>query len=162
MKLRNILAIAAIIALTVSSCRGKQTVTPSFSTFKFETSCLGTNADGSQTLRAYGNAADKAKAIEEAKKNAVYDVIFKGTQGGGTCNQPALVNEVNARERYAAYFDRFFANGGEYRNFVRESSTKDDSRIESKGTSRVNYGVVVDVDRPGLRRQLVSDGILSR
>lgn len=153
------LAIAFVCGM--SSCRGKQQVSSTFQAFYFETTSLGLNADGSQTVRAYGKGATKDKAIEEAKKNAVSDIIFKGipTAREASVKVP-LVNEVNARERYAEYFDRFFSDGGEYLKFVKESSNKDKSRIESKGDYRVNYGVVVDVDRAGIKRQLQSDGVL--
>lgn len=148
------------VALLMGSCRGKQEISSSYALFKFDTTCVGTNGDGTQTLRAWGTGPSIDQAIEQAKKNAVSDVIFKGIKGDKGCNQNAIVTEVNARERYEEYFDRFFANGGEYRNFVFETSNKDRSRVKSKGTSRENYGVVVTVNRSALRDQLRNDGII--
>lgn len=148
--------------LIAPSCRPKQEVTASFSTFKFDTTCLGAAHDGTQTLRAWGTGPEVSRAVEQAKKNALYDVLFLGIPGERGCRQTALVTEVNARERYSQYFDRFFSNGGEYTKFVRESSERDGSRITSKSNSRINYGIIVDVDVVGLKRQLEEDGIIRR
>lgn len=148
--------------LLLGSCRSKQTISPTYSTFTFETTYMGEGNDGSVVLRAWGKGPSIDRSIEQAKKNAVADVIFKGVGTTNAYNQQPLVTEVNARERYADYFDRFFADGGEYANFVRESSDKDGSRVKSKGASRENHGVVVEVNRSALRKQLINDGILKR
>lgn len=75
-------------------------------------------------------------------------------------SQP-IVTEVNACERYAAYFDRFFADGGEYKRFVKETSGSDMSRTKSKSDGRENFGVTVTVDRPALVRQLREDNVIN-
>ncbi len=155
-------AAACLIALSAiaGGCRGKQDISSTYSLFKFDTTCVGSNGDGSETLRAWGTGPSIDIAIEQAKKNAVNDVIFKGIKGEKGCNQNAIVTEVNARERYEEYFDRFFADGGEYSKFVTETSNKDKSRIKSKGNSRENYGVIVTIQRSALRDQLRRDGII--
>lgn len=150
----------AATAIMLAGCRGKQEISTSYSMYKFKTTCVGANGDGTQTLRAWGTGASIDKAIEQAKKNAVSDVIFKGIPGGKGCNQNAIVTEVNARERYEEYFDRFFADGGEYAEFVYETSNKDGSRVKSKDSSRENYGVVVTVNRSALRDHLRRDGVI--
>ncbi len=162
MKTSVIVIAIAMTAMTVSinGCRSQQEISSTYSTYQLKTTSLGITNSGIHTLRAWGKGATKAKAIEQAKKNAVYDIIFNGVSGGNSSDYKAIVTEVNARERYQEYFDRFFADGGEYQRFVTESSNEDKSRVKSKGDSRENYGVVVDVDRSALRRQLVEDGIL--
>lgn len=113
-------------------------------------------------MKTWGKGPSKDKAVAQAMKNAVNDIIFKGVGNGNEYFNKPLVYEVNARERYAEYFDRFFADGGEYANFVNESSHKDGSRIKSKGASRENYAVVVEVNRSALRNQLLNDGIIKK
>lgn len=85
---------------------------------------------------------------------------LQGHQDNGPCNTTPLVLEVNARERYAEYFNPFFSDGGEYKKFVREETGNQASRLEAKGTSINNWGVIVTVDREGLRQQLEKDGVL--
>lgn len=155
------LLVAGALAAGMCGCSKKTTkVVSSAAYVTFESSCLGVELDGSQTLRAWGKGSSKGDAIEQAKKNAVADVLFKGIKGTGECNQKPLVLEVNARERYAEYFNPFFADGGEYKKFVKEESANEATRLEAKGSSINNYGVIVTVDREGLRRQLEADGVL--
>lgn len=157
------LSITLIVIATVliSSCSRKTTeVTKSAAYVSFETICMGVERDGSQTLRVWGKGSSPADAIEQAKKNAVYDVLFNGIKGTGECERCPLVAEVNARERYGKYFNPFFTDGGEYLRFVKEETANEASRLVSKGSSIYNYGIIVTVDREGLRNQLERDGVL--
>ncbi|MDE7334711.1 MAG: hypothetical protein K2N10_00170 [Muribaculaceae bacterium] len=161
----NKLIAVAMVALTVSvlgSCRGHQTVADSYANYQFPTTCVNVSPTGSLTVRSWGNGHNKATAIEDAKRKALNELIFSGIKGSNNPLCKALVTEVNARERYAEYFDRFFANGGEYRKFVKETSATDDSRVKAKNNGRESYGVTLDIDRSALRSQLVNDGLLSK
>lgn len=129
----------------------------------YETRCLGTELDGSQTLLAWGEGKNKADAIEQAKKNAVSDVIFKGINAGkSSCTKAPLVNTPNARQKYEEFFNSFFADGGEYKNFV---SMKDNKR-KSGDKENYQYGekqsVTVRVLRPQLKKYLQDKGILHK
>lgn len=160
MKRQSMIILSAALLLGAVSCRSGKNVVSSAAYSSFETICMGVEGDGSQTLRVWGKGANKADAIEQAKKNAVIDVLFKGIAGTGECAQKPLVTEVNARERYAEYFNPFFSDGGEYRKFVTEENANDASRLKAQGSSQVNYGIIVTVDREGLRKQLERDGVL--
>lgn len=158
-----ILSASAIICVMMAGCRSSQKVSSAYSNYHFGTSLVNVSPSGLLTLRSWGSGPDKSSAIEEAMKNAVADVIFKGIKGGnGSYSTKPIVNEVNARERYAEYFDRFFATKGEYTKFVKETSSKDNSRTESKSSGRVNYGMTVTVDRSALVNQLAEDNIIKR
>lgn len=128
---------------------------------QYETECLGVEGDGSQTLRAWGLGRNKSDAVEQAKKNAVYDVIFKGIKAGvAGCNTRPLIGEVNARERYEEYFDRFFMDGGEYKDYISGADEKRFSKSKSKNKVGARYGVTVRVLRSELRAQLKADGLI--
>lgn len=160
-KLKLFLASLAMLAV-MGSCRSNRVVTDTAAYSHFETSYINNSPSGSITVRAWGNGPNKAVAIEEAKKNAVADVIFKGVKGSkGYSGQP-IVTEVNARERYAEYFDRFFADGGEYGKFAKETSNSDKSRTKAKTYGREGFGVTLDINRPALVRQLAEDGVIKR
>ncbi len=154
----TILSVVVTLVSTVG-CSKTTKVTKASAYVSYETTCMGVEHDGSHTLRVWGKGPTKDAAIEQAKKNAVYDILFKGTRGSGECEQRPLVTEVNARERYAGYFNPFFANGGDYLRFVREESANEASRLEAKGSSIYNYGIIATVDREGLRSWLESKGI---
>lgn len=152
---------AFVIAMCLASCKTPTNISSEYANASFRTECLGVEMDGSQTLRVFGKGKDKADAIEQAKKNAVRDVLFKGiTAGSGECSKRPLVTEVNAQEKYAYYFNPFFKDKGAYRNFVKldEKST---SRIKAANSTQENWGVVVTVDRAALQQKLINDNIIT-
>ncbi|MCM1452313.1 MAG: hypothetical protein NC102_08635 [Clostridium sp.] len=150
---------AAALSLALASCG----TTKSTAYMTYETQCLGTERDGSQTLQAWGEGKNKADAEEQAKKNAVEDVIFKGIQAGKSdCTKVPLVNTPNARQKYEDFFNAFFADGGEYKNFV----SMEDKKRRSGDKEHYQYGekrsVTVRVLRPQLKKYLQENGILPK
>lgn len=154
-------AAVAIVAITMTGCKTPTSISGEYASSKFEISCLGVDPDGGQTLRAWGNGINKSRAIEQAKRNAVEAVMFKGIQGSGNCNKRPLINEVNARERYEEYFNTFFTEGGAYEKYV-TLDEKRTSRIKSSGASMEAWGVVVTVDRTALKNRLMDDNVIPR
>ena len=150
------------LLLMLASISFSQKKTAGYYTYKTE--CLGVELDGSQTLKAWGNGRNRADAVEQAKKNAVRDVIFKGIiEGKQDCNQKPIVFEINAQEKYEDYFNAFFADGGEYKNFI---SLKDErifdkiSRDIKKTSEGVTNGIVLRVLRAELKKKLITDSII--
>ena len=108
--------LGCLLLLVFAGCSSKKSVS---SYHSFESECLGVELDGSETLRAWGRGKNRTDAIEQAKKNAVRDVLFKGVAAGSReCSVRPLVTEVNAQERYAYYFNDFFRDVGEYLKYV--------------------------------------------
>ena len=58
--------------------------------YTFNTKCMGTELDGSITLEVWGKGRHYFDALEQAKKNAVRDIIFRGIQDGN-CQISAIV-----------------------------------------------------------------------
>lgn len=161
-KIITIFAVACLLTMA-QSCKTPRQLDSTYAYNTFTVECLGTDNDGTQTLRAWGKGSNKAQAIETARKNAVKAVIFDGiTSGTGDCNKRPLVNEVNARERYEEYFDRFFSDGGIYKIFTSLEDEKRFSRQKSSDNSMDNWGVVVRVDRRALHQRLTDDGVLKK
>lgn len=130
--------------------------------YSYETECLGVELDGTQTLRVWGTGRNRKDAVEQAKKNAVREVLFKGIRGG-ECEMKPLVPEVNAEEKYESYFNKFFKDDGLYKFFVTLKDERIPNRIfrETKVSSNtVTIPVVVRVQRPQLKEQMKQDGIL--
>lgn len=143
-----------------------QTTTSAY--YDYEAECLGVELDGSQTLRVWGVGRNKKDAVEQAKKNAVRIVLFKGIQGGlKGCNTKPVVFEVNAEEKYEDYFNVFFMDGGEYSKYI---SMKDEKRVnlfkkdkdKEKSQHFVKYGVTVRVLRGELKKRLENDNVLQK
>ncbi|MBP7358710.1 MAG: hypothetical protein KA955_05150 [Prevotella sp.] len=155
--MKNIYLLIVFASFILLGC--KTTSTASF--VSYETECLGVELDGSQTLRAWGEGRNKADAVEQAEKNAVRDVIFKGIRAGkADCNMRPLITEVNAQEKYEEYFNRFFMDNGEYRKYVSSEDEKNHSKEHQKNYVGAKYGVTVRVLRAELKSRLKNDGVL--
>ena len=127
----------------------------------YETECLNIEQDGSQTLRVWGEGRNKVDAVEQAKKNAVNEILFHGVlKGNKGYNQRPLVTIVNARERYQEYFDTFFMDKGEYANYVSMKDRRIGSTVKIPGTTQVRCCITVRVLCPQLRAKLKADGII--
>lgn len=129
--------------------------------FAQETECIGKELDGSLTLRVWGTGRNRADALEQAKKQAVYDVLFKGvTKGNTDYNMRPVMTEVNARQRHQDYFDVFFMDHGEYRKFISMKDKRCGSTRVKRTSLDVTVGVTVRVLVPQLKAKLMEDGLL--
>ncbi len=144
------------------SAQRQQKKTAAF--YEYKSECMGVELDGSQTLKAWGNGRNRADACEQAKKNAVRDVLFKGiNEGKSDCNVKPVLFEVNVQEKNEDYFNKFFTDGGDYKDFV---NVKDEkfldkiSRDKKKTKESVTHGLIVRVLRAELKQKMIKDGIL--
>lgn len=129
--------------------------------YKETVRCLNVELDGSETLRITGFGRNRRDAKEQAMKNSVYVVIFQGVKDGNKgCNMRPLIEETGAREKYEGYFDRFFADDGEYRNYVSLKDTRWGSKNKSKNKIGAAYEMTVRVLRSQLKTRLQNDGII--
>lgn len=157
MKKSILMMIAVVSLVALTGCKSTKTA----AYHSYATECLGKSMDGRQTLRVWASGRNRADAVEQAKKKAVYDVVFTGiSAGGGECNGYPVVDEPNARKKYEDYFDRFFADGGAYSSYVTMDGQKSSGVDKFKGHDNVTYSIVVMVDRSALRRRLENDNII--
>lgn len=150
-----------IAGFILSSCNPQK---QNAGNYTYKTECLGVEMDGSQTVKAWGNGRNRWDAIEQAKKHAVRDVLLNGIyEGKQDCQKRPVLIEVNAHQKYETYFNNFFSDGGEYKNYV---SLKDERIGQKVGRDRkgarqsVTHGVVVRVLRSELNQKMKDDGIL--
>lgn len=123
--------------------------------------CMGVELDGSQTLRVLGYGRNRDDAKEQAMKNAVWAVVFDGIRDGVEgCNMRPLVTEVNAKERYEDYFNRFFSDGGEYKKYVSSRDTRKRSSTKSKDKLGYSYDITLRVLRSELKSRLKADNVI--
>lgn len=157
--MKRILGTTVMALLCAMTAMAQKTAVYAYTNKTLE--CLGVELDGSQTLRVSGIGRNKADSKEQAKKNAVWAVIFNGIQGGAEgCNTRPLINEPNAAEKYEDYFNIFFADNGDYKEYISMEDTKRRSAKKAKSKVAANYTITVRVLRPQLRQRLISDGVL--
>jgi hypothetical protein len=164
MMMIKIIAIAVIVFTSYFS-NGQHAQKNISGNYPKESECMGVEMDGSQTIKAWGFGKGMKDAVEQAKKNAVRDLLFKGVRNGKQeCNQKPLINEVNAQEKYEDYFNKFFADKGLYLTFVtmKDEADKIGAKDRKSATDGTQYGVVVTVLRAELKKQLIADKILNQ
>lgn len=153
----------AVISTVISSCGSTQM--KGAGNYSYETECMGIEGDGSQTLKAWGNGRNREDAIEQAKKNGVRDVLFKGIRNGKTeCNVKPVLFDVNIREKKEAYFNAFFADQGPYKEFISGEDGSDMHIAVVQGRKKAGdqetYGVVIRVQRAKLQDRMIQDQIM--
>lgn len=156
---KQLLFMLAVALVVMTGCKSKEVSTAAF--HSYTTECLGKSMDGSQTLRVWASGRNRADAIEQAKKKAVYDIVFTGIQAGsGECNAYPIVDEANARKKYEDYFDLFFADGGAYKQYVSSTNQKKSAMQRHYGDGTQTFGIIVTVNRSALRQRFISDNII--
>ena len=103
-------------------------------------------------------------AINQAKKNAVHGVIFKGFVGGseGCTSQKPIARNTNLEQEKKTFFKEFFSDGGKYMKFVSLTADGSVAASDRLKIARKEYkiGVVVSVRKDELRKDLESAGII--
>jgi hypothetical protein len=132
--------------------------------YAHEMECLGTELNGSVTLKAWGKGRNRADALEQARKNAVSAALFAGIRNGRPdCEARPIFNMPNIREVRSDYFDEFFRDGGNYKSYVSREDESFGKKERSKGRDgEVLYGFVLRVQRSDLKKQMVADGLLNQ
>lgn len=154
-------ALALVAAIGLAGCKVPTQVDSVYANNDFRVVCLNSDLDGTYTVRAWGKGKNKKEAIEQARKNAAREIIFKGiTNGNPELQKRPIVTEVNAEEKYENYFNRFFADNGEYKQYTSLCDEKQFSRRKSANSTIENWGIVVRVNYDGLREQFKQDNIL--
>ncbi|MBQ2993730.1 MAG: hypothetical protein IJE21_07520 [Alistipes sp.] len=154
------LFILALLAIVCSSAQAQNFGAP-YSSIK----CLNVELDGSITVRITGEGRNRFDAKEQARKNAVYEVMFKGVQVENQRNTPLtrpLILEVNAEEKYAEWLSAFFADGGKYKDFVSMNDRKDHTNQKVKKDIQVGWSLTVRIKRAELKAYLEEEGIIKK
>jgi hypothetical protein len=125
----------------------------------------GVGVQGTYQVKVWSYSKDPNVAIEQAKKNAVHGIIFKGFASNiqGVTSQKPLVSNPSMDTQRKDFFDPFFADGGKYMKFVNLSNNgaiAAGDRI--KIGKEYKIGVVVSVNVSALRKELEDAGIISK
>ncbi len=152
----------ALVMLLMCACGARR----SQAYYDYESKVIGTELDGSYTIRAWGRGRNGVDAYVQARKTAVYDVIFNQIQfASGTAPstsgvlQPLLL-EVNAKKKYESYFNAFFADKGEFENYCTMKERRLWSSHFQRTDAQVQAQVTVKVYRDKLKQKLIDDNIL--
>lgn len=130
--------------------------------WRYELEVAGTGVEDTYLLKVWSYSKKPDVAIEQAKKNAVHGVIFKGFAGDqGILGKPPLTTNSNLEQEKDEFFKAFFADGGKYQKFVTLAS---DGAVAAEDRMKVGkqykIGVLVSVNVTLLKKDLQDAGIL--
>lgn len=130
----------------------------------YEIECVGTGIQGTYLIKVWSYSKEPDVAINQAKKNAVHGVIFKGFVGRseGCTSQKPIARNTNLEQEKKSFFKEFFSDGGKYMKFVSLTTDGSVAASDRLKISRKEYkiGVVVSVRKDELRKDLESAGII--
>lgn len=162
----KIISILGLVVVICSSCNNRSFSNAAKNTtagfYEYEIECLGTELDGSQQIRSFGAGANREDAREQAKKNAVFNIIFKGTRLGRTgCDMRPIVFNQNTYDEKRDFFNDFFKDNGAYKAFVTKEDTPRQTKVRLKAEGREKvFSLRLTVLVSELRKELKSKGII--
>ena len=129
--------------------------------WQYESICSESGGTGSSYLiQVTSYVGDVRLALNQAKKNAIHAVLFKGVAGnnlGCTAKEPLIINGVY-NDNFE-YFEDFFYNTRQYNQFATApSGTAESSEKLKRKMNKVTFIISVNVDE--LRKKLEYDKII--
>jgi hypothetical protein len=156
------ISLLLMLGLIVSLSAQKRKANKDTREWRYEIEAMGTGVQGTYLVKVWSYSKKPDVAIEQAKKNAVHGIIFRGFAGKqGIPGQRPLTTNVNLEEEKAEFFDPFFDDGGKYMKFV--SITNDGSVAAGdrlKVGKEYKIGVIVSVNVTALRQDLEAAGVI--
>jgi hypothetical protein len=156
-----IVSLVAMVFNNVNAQAGKK-ADKDTEQWRYEVEAVQTGTEGTYLVKVWSYSKKPKIAIEQAKKNAVHGVIFRGvTAKDRVPGQKPLTNNPNLEMEKQEFFDDFFADGGKYMKFVNVTG---DGSVAAEDKLKVGkeykIGVVVSVNVAGLRKDLEAAGII--
>lgn len=155
-----------ILANTTLNAQARGRANEDTESWRYEIEAVRTGTQGSCLIKVWSYSKNPSIAVEQAKKNAVHGVIFRGFVGKqGVPGQKPLAGSSNLETERSDYFEEFFRdNGGKYMKFVsltNDGSVAAEDRLKiDKKTYKI--GVIVSVNINLLRKELEDAGIVRK
>lgn len=163
-KLFVLLLIGAAISVSAQS-KNKGREAAGYTAQNYEITCIGVGNEGTKLIAVYGYGPDHDRATYEAKRNAIHGIIFKGTEvnSGGCMGVKALAQSPSLETERRDFFEKFFADGGQYLNYVSLSADARAQRTVTKIDKKTyKAGIAVAIRYDALRKDLESAGIIKK
>lgn len=140
-----------------------QPQSPGWSTKAYEIETFDVGVRDTKSVKVWGEGKNVILASEDAKRNAVAAAIFAGfPPGGSAAATPPLASNPGTEARYADFFESFFADGGEYLQFIKVTTdgvASGRDRIKVKNGYKV--GLYLVLAQSDLRKRLEEAGVIT-
>ena len=169
-----LLSMLLCISLVSYGQRAKRLADQDTYDWKYDIECYGGTAkNGYKLVKVWTYSKEKSAATEQAKKNAVHGIIFKGYAGQGRecrASRPLMNRDMTDGE-YKDFFRDFFSNNGDYTRFVTYATDHKgiadvQKLVKNKKDRKEKFyqykiGVVVSVASSDLRKHLERNDIIN-
>ena len=123
--------------------------------------------DRTAIVKAWGKGKTVADAKEDAKRTAVYCILFRGlasSESVSSSNLYPIVNKPGVEQEHYDYFEAFFAKNGKYQQFVRFADEEGRLGVGDAIRTSDGYkvGVVVVINKMLLRTEMENSGIIKK
>lgn len=130
--------------------------------WRYEIEVVNTGTQGTKQVKVWTYSKKADVAMEQAKKNAVHGIIFKGMPDNGPVRgDKPMAQDPNLEASQEEFFKEFFKDGGKYSKYV---TLVNNGAIAAGDIMKVGkefkVGVIVSVNTGGLRKDLESAGII--
>lgn len=150
--LKKISALVILVLLSVTYSCSKKTLPTS------EVNYLSGN-DGTITMRAIGNGTNQQEAINEAEKNAINVLFFRGLPESEQKIALIGTNESEEMEKHKQYFEKFYTQK-RYKTFIMSSIPVSDFAKQNGGAKSLALDVKVNL--VALRKDLEQNNIIRK
>lgn len=163
MKFSNLIYVLSFLFISLISCSitSKKT-NKDINKWKYEIEAVQQGVQGTYLIKVWSYSKKPDLAIEQAKKNAIHGIIFKGYAGKDAIQgQKPITNNSNLENEKSDFFKEFFIDNGKFNKYV---SLSNDGAVAAEDRMRVGnefkIGVVVSVNVSLLRKYLEDEGII--
>lgn len=166
--MRNILLFALMLMVPVvgfSQKKKQKLANQDTENWRYEIEALEIGLQGTCLVKVWSYSSKPDIAASQARKNAVHGVVFKGIPAKDRIpGKKPLVQEADARTKYADFFKSFFADNGDYMRYVTltNNGAIEGGDVMKVGKKEYKVGVNVTVNYSELRKVLESQGIVKR
>lgn len=158
-----------VLCFALCSCAEKRIVNKETLQMRYEIEATdGQAIQGSTLVKVYTYSKDKNVAIQQAGKNAVHGVLFKGTAPVNNAKvripgQKPLITDIGAETANAEFFKEFFRDGGAYQKFIQvvNNGVPDAGDVIKVG-KEYKVGIKVLVSKDALRKEMEAAGIIRK
>ena len=154
----GIMLLAAAFTAVPAMAGAQKKADKATSQWRYDIEPAGNNArQGTAMVKVWSYSKKDKIAINQAAKNAVHGVLFKGYG-----SVKPMVDAATA-EKNKAFFDSFFQEGGGFRQYVQftnNGAVKPADRIKIGKEWKI--GLIVVVSKDQLRKDLEAKGVLNK
>lgn len=128
--------------------------------WRYDIECVGNGKEGTYAIKIWSYSKKANVAIEQAKKNAVHGILFKGYGGNdqGCVSQKPIATNPNIEQEKADFFAEFFEDGGKYMKYVSDAADAAPDRVKVGREYKV--GIIVIVNKDALRKDMEQAGVI--